>query len=146
MYLCRWRCGLKRIVERALKRLGKGNRKAMARTAKPWTSVRFRSLPPEFWARVAELVDATDLKSVGIFPVPVRVRPWAPEFNYLELLISSFLFTTKAVKASLIDGSRAGCSYCFNKDFHVLLARSSVVIDPFFSQFSKLSQSEIIGV
>ncbi len=126
--------------------LWQGGRVVMQRPAKPWTSVQFRSLPQEFWARVAELVDATDLKSVGIFPVPVRVRPWAPEFNYLELLISSFLFTTKAVKASLIDGSRAGCSYCFNKVFHVLLARSSVVIDPFFSQFSKFSQLEIIGV
>ena len=126
--------------------LWQGGRVVMQRPAKPWTSVQFRSLPQEFWARVAELVDATDLKSVGIFPVPVRVRPWAPEFNYLELLISSFLFTTKAIKASLIDGSRVGCSYCFSKVFQVLLALSSVVIDPFFSQFSKLSQSEIIGV
>jgi len=25
------------------------------------------------------LVDATDLKSVEIFLVPVRVRPWAPD-------------------------------------------------------------------
>ena len=30
-------------------------------------------------ARVAELVDATDLKSVEITLVPVRVRPWAPK-------------------------------------------------------------------
>ena len=29
-------------------------------------------------ARVAELVDATDLKSVVRKDVPVRVRPWAP--------------------------------------------------------------------
>ena len=30
-------------------------------------------------ARVAELVDATDLKSVVRKNVPVRVRPWAPK-------------------------------------------------------------------
>ena len=30
-------------------------------------------------ARVAELVDATDLKSFEITLVPVRVRPWAPK-------------------------------------------------------------------
>ena len=35
----------------------------------------------DFRARVAELVDATDLKSVEIFLVPVRVRPWAPLNN-----------------------------------------------------------------
>ena len=29
-------------------------------------------------ALVAELVDAADLKSVGIYPVPVQVRPSAP--------------------------------------------------------------------
>ena len=62
----------------------------MQRPAKPWTSVRFRSLP-QFLARVAELVDATDLKSVEIFLVPVRVRPWAPR-------ILSF-FESKSLKA-----------------------------------------------
>ena len=36
-------------------------------------------------ARVAELVDATDLKSVEIFLVPVRVRPWAPNLNVKKL-------------------------------------------------------------
>ena len=30
-------------------------------------------------ARVAELADATDLKSVGLTSVPVRVRPRAPQ-------------------------------------------------------------------
>ncbi|SVC67041.1 uncharacterized protein METZ01_LOCUS319895, partial [marine metagenome] len=54
-----------------------GGRVVMQRPAKPWTSVRFRSLP-RFKARVAELVDATDLKSVVRKDVPVRVRPWAP--------------------------------------------------------------------
>ncbi len=29
-------------------------------------------------ARVAELVDAADLKSAGLTAVPVQVRPWAP--------------------------------------------------------------------
>lgn len=32
-------------------------------------------------AGVAELVDATDLKSVGSNPVPVQVRPPAPLFS-----------------------------------------------------------------
>ena len=45
----------------------------------------------DFRARVAELVDATDLKSVEIFLVPVRVRPWAPR-------ILSF-FESKSLKA-----------------------------------------------
>ena len=61
-----------------------GGRVVMQRPAKPWTSVRFRSLP-RFKARVAELVDATDLKSVVRKDVPVRVRPWAPrKFIFFE--------------------------------------------------------------
>ena len=36
-------------------------------------------LPESFWAGVAELVDASDLKSVEVaYLVPVRVRPPAP--------------------------------------------------------------------
>ncbi len=77
MYIGGWRCVLKDIVGTALIELGKEDGKKTARSAKPWTSVRFRSLP-RFKARVAELVDATDLKSVVRKDVPVRVRPWAP--------------------------------------------------------------------
>ena len=45
-------------------------------------------------ARVAELVDATDLKSVEITLVPVRVRPWAPKCRkqYLRKKNPSGLF------------------------------------------------------
>ena len=84
MYICRWRCALKVILGKALTDLGKENGTATRRTAKPWTSVRFPSLP-RFKARVAELVDATDLKSVVRKDVPVRVRPWAPrKFIFFE--------------------------------------------------------------
>ena len=38
-------------------------------------------------AGVAELVDATDLKSVGSDTVPVQVRPPAPFFKLLILLV-----------------------------------------------------------
>ena len=52
-----------------------GGRVVMQRPAKPWTPVRFRPQPPRFQdlkkalnkrkARVAKLVDARDLKSLG---------------------------------------------------------------------------------
>jgi hypothetical protein len=47
-----------------------GGRVVMQRPAKPWTPVRFRPqpvlMPVSRNARVAELVDARDLKSLGI--------------------------------------------------------------------------------
>ena len=79
-YIGGWRCVLKGIVGTAFIDLGKENGTVTRRTAKPLIRVRFPSLP-RFKARVAELVDATDLKSVEIFLVPVRVRPWAPKLN-----------------------------------------------------------------
>ena len=43
-------------------------------------------------ALVAELVDAADLKSVGIYPVPVRFRPSAPlERAYKSKICKSFI-------------------------------------------------------
>ena len=60
----------------------------MQRPAKPWTPVRFRPQPPfscsldnefiQIKARVVELVDTRDLKSLGGDSVPVQVRPRAP--------------------------------------------------------------------
>ena len=38
-------------------------------------------------ARVAELVDAADLKSAVRKDVPVRVRPWAPELLHSRQVI-----------------------------------------------------------
>ena len=47
-------------------------------TATLLSSVRVRLEPP-FYAQVAKLVDAQDLKSCGpLKSVPVRFRPWAP--------------------------------------------------------------------
>ena len=71
-----------------------GGRVVMQRPAKPCTPVRFRPQPPQtrrrprdgVSARVAEQVDARDLKSLGGDPVPVRVRPRAPiHFNSLPM-------------------------------------------------------------
>ena len=49
----------------------------MQRIANPCTPVRFRPQPPSD-ARVVELVDTRDLKSLEGNFVPVRVRPRAP--------------------------------------------------------------------
>ena len=56
---------------------------AMQRIANPWISVRLRDPPPLFEntsssARVVELVDTRDLKSLAGNSVPVQVRPRAP--------------------------------------------------------------------
>ena len=64
-----------------------GGRVVMQRIANPWTPVRFRPQPPYKIvyirkmlnnARVVELVDTRDLKSLEGNFVPVRVRPRAP--------------------------------------------------------------------
>ena len=54
-----------------------GGRVVMQRIANPCTPVRFRPQPPCV-ARVVELVDTRDLKSLEGNFVPVRVRPRAP--------------------------------------------------------------------
>ena len=87
-----------------------GGRVVMQRPAKPWTSVRFRSLPPRILGPGGGIGRRYGLKircpkgRAGSSPA------LGTKFNYLELLISSFLFATKAIKASLTDGSRVGCS------------------------------------
>src|SRR5690554_6158583 len=62
-------------------------RMAMQRIANPWISVRLRDPPPDLrefkvrknvFARVVELVDTRDLKSLAGNSVPVQVRPRAP--------------------------------------------------------------------
>ena len=63
--------------------MGLSGRVVMQRPAKPLTSVRFRAQPPAYdssvlFARVAELVDARDLKSLDGDIVPVQVRPRVP--------------------------------------------------------------------
>ena len=79
----------------------------MQRFAKPWTSVRFRAQPPNqihyAFARVAELVDARDLKSLALTGVPVRFRPRAPSvifqiFFYLKLIKVSKTIVSFIVK------------------------------------------------
>ena len=61
-----------------------GGRVVMQRIANPCTPVRFRPQPPiklvrkDDIARVVELVDTRDLKSLEGNFVPVRVRPRAP--------------------------------------------------------------------
>jgi hypothetical protein len=42
-------------------------------------------------ARVAKLVDARDLKSLGGNTVPVRVRPRAPDLNRFDIIGPLFL-------------------------------------------------------
>ncbi len=44
-------------------------------------------------APVAELVDATDLKSVGRKAVPVRFRPGAPQFACQHSSLTTYLST-----------------------------------------------------
>ena len=63
---------------------------AMQRIANPWISVRLRDPPPLFEntscsARVVELVDTRDLKSLAGNSVPVQVRPRAPFLNASQL-------------------------------------------------------------
>ncbi len=46
-------------------------------------------------ALVAEQVDAADLKSVGIYPVPVQVRPSAPIVKAFVFIRMLFFIQTK---------------------------------------------------
>ena len=65
----------------------RGSKVVMQRPAKPSTPVRFRPPPPillcHFIARMAKLVDARDLKSLGSIPsMPVRFRLRAPSESF----------------------------------------------------------------
>lgn len=54
-----------------------------------------------FKARVAELVDAADLKSVVLSGVPVRVRPRAPNYPQIEPFFSA-TFGSFALRFSIL--------------------------------------------
>ena len=61
------------------------------------------------FALVAELVDAADLKSVGIYPVPVRFRPSAP---FYKKHLSRCFFAFAGLKYMKSD-----CSISKNSNF-----------------------------
>ena len=73
-------------------------------TATPPSSVRFRPAPPN--ARVAKLVDARDLKSLGGNTVPVQVRPRAPFFRFKLILTRSILRASSVRESFALTNSK----------------------------------------
>ncbi len=90
----------------------------MQRPAKPLTSVRFRAQPPAcddsvLFARVAEWVDARDLKSLACKGMPVQVRPRVPS---IVNAIASKTTTPLAGNMSVVCEDKTGSTNVMYSD------------------------------